>query len=183
MPLYVGPSVCPACGKPGNEERRYSSKDICISCMSLIKKGKAEELVSGIKYIRVFLHYYAFRSDWLNSSIHSLLSAANNKYASYSEQGVIRHVSGNNGVWYTVPDSIFEAIKQVAITMDDKIRDMEKAKDDIPKIINDQMNVERDVIYNRGVEFGRNLLVQLNTGGITLEDLNKNYSYNQNSQS
>ncbi|MDO4801928.1 MAG: hypothetical protein Q4A15_07150, partial [Prevotellaceae bacterium] len=46
-------------------------------------------------------------------------------------------------------------------------------EEELEKKKQDELREEKNKIFNEGVEYGRNLLFQLNRGEITAEDINK----------
>jgi hypothetical protein len=61
--------------------------------------------------------------------------------------------------------------------IDQKARQIDKELKALPDIVKQAVAAERTEIFNQGIEKGRNLLMQLESGGITMEDFYKNIPY------
>jgi hypothetical protein len=59
-----------------------------------------------------------------------------------------------------------------------KLSDIEKALDTqretLPKVIQETLDKEKDAIYQKGVLDGQNILLQLESGALSMEDFAKN---------
>ena len=63
-----------------------------------------------------------------------------------------------------------EAIKELLKDLKAEFEETMHERNRIPQQVEEQLNRERNKIYNEGVAYGRNLLAQLNRGEIGLRD-------------
>lgn len=176
---YTGNEPCAGCKKIG---ARDSKNDVCDQCRKEIEIGRAVEVEQ--KYVTIFQHYYAFRSDAVNGLIHKLLEALDNPTApkTHRKDDVLKSAWGSNGKWYTIPHTALERLREFAEEMDRQVQAIRDRIEAIPKMREEAIREERDRIYTEGVEAGKNLLFQLENGGITMDDFAKNLRYNHTAQ-
>jgi hypothetical protein len=177
--MYTGKEICQGCGKTGDEINRRSKNELCPNCKKTYDLGKKIDFIETQKYVYVFQHYSAFHPYWLNDHVHSFLNALDNPTANASGDERIKSTFGSNGKTYKINSKLIDPIKHLFIDFEAKAKELEDEKKQMPELINKQMNIERDRIYNEGIKKGRNLLLQLNAGDITTSDLENNYSYNE----
>lgn len=182
--MYKGKEKCQGCGKSGEEVNRYSKDELCETCKAALKLGLATDFENKIEHAFIFQHYHAFRSDVVNVMIHKILKSMDNPNAKVSG-GLenIKHSSGSNGKYYTIDKRFVAPLKELFTEIENKFNELENELSNVPKLVAKQMDLERDIIYNDGLEKGRNLLMQLNLGTITLDDLHKNRSYRERNKS
>lgn len=171
---YTGNAPCAGCKKIG---ARDSKNDVCDQCQEEIKIGRAVKVEQ--KYVPIFQHYHAFRSDAVNRLMHKLLEALDNPMApkTHRKDDVIKSAWGSNGKWYVIPHTALERLREFAEEMDSQIQAIQDKIGAIPKMREEAIREERDRIYTEGVEAGKNLLFQLESGGITMDDFAKNLRY------
>ena len=111
--------------------------------------------------------------------VDSVLIGFNNPRATKieSETQTVNSMSGGYGEYYTIPTVVFNALKKAVIVVEEAAKEIREQRDAAFIAARTQVEKERDRIYNEGIAYGRNLLAQLNTGEITLEEINKNRSY------
>jgi len=184
--MYNGKEICQGCRKSGTEKSREAKYSLCPDCAKMLKLGKAKEveLKHDYTYIRQFM--FALRDIEidgyakidLNSTLCNLIKSLNNSNAERSETiiGLIGQYY-DNSYSAIIPSDIIEPIKHLFLSMQDIVIRMKKEKEDLPKLAKEQVDMERDRIFNEGVEIGKSLLFQLNSGGLSLHDFDKKLNY------
>ena len=162
---YTGDTPCAGCKKLGARESKNS---VCDQCQKEIEIGRAVAVERA--YVPIFQHHHAFRSDAVNTLIHKLLTAINNPTAP------------KTGKWYVIPDSALIHLQEFAKDMDQQIMAIQDRIKSIPAMREEAIREERDRIYNEGVRAGQNLLFQLESGEIIMDDFAKNLRYNHPAQ-
>ena len=170
---YDGETPCHGCGRPGTEKTRSRKDGLCYDCQDLLKLGRQVKAENGreTKYTKVSLHIFACRNTNGNVAFDKFLSAINNDDAAdtngYTD---ILPTFGSNRKYYNIPEYIAEAVNELLQALNAEFEEAMYQRERIPKQVEEQMNKERNKIYNEGVAYGRNLLTQLNRGEIGLSD-------------
>lgn len=176
---YEGKEPCQGCGKLGSEINRYSKNELCPICKSLFEKGKRIDFEENEKFVNVRQHFFSYRPDWINISLHSILSSLNNPPANAKGYLAIKSAFGSNQKEYKVNEKYIEPLRELFLKIESEIYSVEKCKKEIPDLVRNELQSQKDKIFNEGVEKGRKLLFQLNSGDISANELNNNYSYNE----
>lgn len=176
---YEGKEPCQGCGKPGSEMSRAKKDSLCSICRKMLERGKAVTNMEEIdeSYIQIFQHHHAFHGDETNRLCHEILSIFHNgniQNAPYWDHNrTLKEAWGSNGKHYTIPKKLFEPLKTFFANLEktfDQIGEKEKA---IPENARKAVAKEKNKIFNEGVQKGRDLLVALNAGKITLAEFEK----------
>ena len=80
-------------------------------------------------------------------------------------------------VWKTKPTEAVEPLKELCHALQDKMLEVKLKEDNMRRDLMKELDTEREEIYNEGVKHGRNLLAQLNSGEITVRELNERQVY------
>ena len=181
---YTGKEVCQGCQAPGSEKQRRNKNDLCYDCENLLNLGKVSQHNQSIKRtsIKAAFHLFAGHHGGLNKLFADLLESMSNpheKCNSYPVKTILdRDSSRTNGISYNIDSNVIEPLIAVAVEIDKLCWDMYRKERDLPKLAAEQVQIERDRIFNEGIAKGRELLQQLNSGLITLQDFDKNnHSY------
>ncbi len=182
---YSGKEVCQGCGKTGGESWRDSRNSLCDKCKEELRAARQLNRESTCEYIKVKQHRYAFNSlsfddNTLNKFVIDLLGSLHNPFA-IPPNGFVEILpnSGNLQCDFIIPTKTFDAVKDFVLKMNDFVRDIREKKEKIPYQAAKAVQAEKDRIYNEGIAKGRNLLVQLNTGNIIIEQFNAVYDYKE----
>lgn len=183
--MYKGKEPCQGCGKTGREVSRYSKNQLCPPCMDSLKLGRVREYEEKFQYVSLNQHYFAFHTPKteinLNTTVHKFLKSLDTgeRMGKYVED--IKYSWGSNREAFSIPKPLYEPLKQFFNEMEAYLREYaDKVEAESSKFYYDRKKIlqeERDKIYNEGVEMGRNLLMQLESGGLSMEDFAKNLSY------
>lgn len=181
--MYTGKEVCQGCGKSGTELPRYEKNMLCENCKAELRKARAINFVSEIKYVRIRQHYHAFQSlsfndDPLGKMMIKLLTELSNPYAEATGLECIQYTQGDNCLWVNIPEKLLVPLREFNAIISDYIREIKKEKESLPKMAKDAVQSEKDRIFNEGIEKGRNLLYQLNNNEITPDQFLKPCHYN-----
>jgi hypothetical protein len=177
MPVvYEGKEPCQGCKRPGNVAWRTTKNRLCQDCEALIKQARAQQKATET-HVNIFQHYHAFRSAEVNRFVHEILAALHNENAVTIHAEPLKWTAGNNGKRYKIPERTYEGLKGYFNGLDVWLREIETREKDIPEKARAAALAEKTQIYNEGIEYGRNLLLQLGTGGVTMEDFEKQVPY------
>lgn len=171
---YNGKELCQGCKQPGFDKPRDSKDDLCRHCKESLAKGMA---ISGKieGYCFFFQHYHAYHKD-ISFLLHDILACLHNEHVhDHESRDSMKSAWGSNGKFYTIPCALYGPIKNKFDALDALCREL----DTIPEKTKAAANAERTKIYNEGVEMGRNLLMQLESGGLTMDDFAKNIPYHK----
>jgi hypothetical protein len=179
--MYEGKEICQGCQKPGTEKPRQHRHGLCSGCNKTLRAGAevlAIEKSDKAPRIMVRQHFHAFKSKSANDVAFALLSALNEPNAPYMRADTLKYTFGTNQ-FYIVREDVFEALKPVMLKIDEELYKHEMEMCNMSYTVRDAVAAEKERIYNEGVQHGRNLLMQLNSGTLTLSDLDKNVAYTE----
>ena len=184
--LYKGKTPCPGCGRTGEEHPRSSKDGLCMECAEALKMGKAliaernmergwyamDELTKAV------LTWYAIRTDKLDRALRNLLSKFSkfdSRYAKGNAQkAIIGEISATTSRdTFVLPTETYEAAKELCEAVRDASYEIEQKRDNYKKELDKELANEKNRIYNEGVAYGRNLLMQLNNNEITPNEFTK----------
>ena len=174
---YKGKEKCSGCGKSGTESPRKDKNSLCDECMRQLERGRRAEIEeSSCKYVFISQHVCAFRTDWLNTKVHEFLESVNNEHVDLRDtigSDSLRVHFGDNKKYYKIDARLVDPLKNLFNDFNDKVVEIEEKENNMKEEAIRKANMERDRIFNEGVEYGKNLLFQLNRGEITANDFNK----------
>lgn len=181
---YEGKEICQGCKKPGYEVSRREKGSLCPVCLEKYIKGCRVDVEEKIEYIGIHQHYFAysglhFNDNTLNEACIELLKAINNPFAKPKCYEWMAANHGDNRTSAIIPVYFYRPLQDFLRKMNEYVLKIRKEKDSIPELVEMAIQVEKDKIFNEGIEKGRKLLFQLNSGEITANELNTNYSYNE----
>ena len=180
--MYTGKEKCQGCGKSGAENPRWEKDNLCESCKSLLNLGKAKDVELTKEYKDIRQHLHAYSTNELNSIVHEILGALNNPTVGRTAvPEALFYSSGDNVRYYHIEAKLFEPLRKLFGDLNTLYRDVKKQQESIPADVRLETDMYKNEIYNQGVARGRNLLIQLNSGGITPEDFLKDQRYENNS--
>lgn len=190
MKYYEGKAPCPGCGKTGEEKPRESKDGLCYDCEHQLAIGRAisEERDLQRKHYRLEelcvgeMSWYTIRVPELEHAVIDLLqtfSQFNEKYAMYSYNHVLAgRIDAVTGTYRLVlPERTFEAAKKLCEVLREAASQLINERDSFKAELYTELAKQKSAIFNEGVKKGRNLLVQLNAGEITLDELYKEQKY------
>ena len=189
MKLYEGTAPCPGCGRTGEEVARRSKDSLCHDCMNALEIGKA--IVKERNLVR---NYYLMDDlriglmTWYTIPIREIENALTDLLSTFS-QFDSKHVATKDGFngsilvgkleaatardRFILPNITFEAAKRLCESLREACLQLKNDRDNYKDELDKKLNEERNRIYNDGVAHGRNLLMQLNRGEISVNDFEK----------
>ena len=176
---YTGNEPCPGCGHPASERWRPSKMDVCMVCRERLRLGEnIEKYISQQEdYVRFSHHIYAYRNDEVSKLSHELFSSVNSQAMKSTHEYPITGASGSNNKMYCIPKKLYDWAREWFSNLDKRLLEIKKEEDQLPSkielAIQFAVNQERNKIFNEGVNYGRSLLVQLNSGEITMDKFNE----------
>jgi len=183
--MYSGKEICQACKRPGTEISRWSKTDLCQECKGALDVGRARLHEDALEYTYVRQHVHGwptldFNDSILPTAMRGILRAMDNPAAATSGKlEAITGASGDNVMTVKIPTVYLEPLRAFSDSMSEYVRGIYEEKKGLPQMAREAVQAEKDRIFNQGIKKGRSLLAQLNTGDVTLEEFEKNYSYTQ----
>lgn len=168
MAAYKGQEPCQGCGEV---VLRDSKSTVCDKCRELIDLGKTVQLER--EYEVVFQHLHAYSMNATNRLLHLVLEAVTVPGNVKGEYNCVKHQDGSNGIAYRIPKGIVERLRPVFQEVDETLKGLRDKMKAAPSLIEKAIQEERDRIFKEGVEHGKNLLLRLNDGEITMDDFAK----------
>ena len=187
--FYEGSAPCPGCGRTGEEVPRKSKDSLCYDCAMALSIGRA--IVKERNLDRNFYKMDDLRigqMTWYTIPIRTVETALDELLKTFSQFDESR-VSMKGGFSesqlagradsitahdnFVLPDITFDAAKKLCVALKDVCRELEDARNNYKKELDEQLRQQKNDIFNDGVAHGRNLLFQLNNGEITAADINK----------
>lgn len=177
--FYDGSAPCPGCGRPGSIVSRLTKDSLCRDCQRRLELGTLVEkdlTVSEFGLIKEFVHAILPNRFTWNSKIECAMvdffRAFNCPSVSYSS-GMERLLKINydyNTHHIVLPDFLVNAASALCQTFHEEGNKIEEQRRNLHSEAMQQLNDERNKIYNEGVAHGRKLLFQLNNNEISLKD-------------
>ena len=180
--LYEGTEPCPGCGVPGTKKARFAKNCLCEDCRSALEIGATivKERSLDRNYYQMddltmaHITWYKVAIPEIESALKGLLetfSQFNRRYVSHNHEyfGPMEPLTGHHD--FVLPKVTYEAAKVLTEKIMDFCWQLRREKGDYKKKLEAELNEERNRIYNEGVSYGRNLLAQLNSGEITLSEM------------
>lgn len=179
---YTGPAPCAGCSIPGTEVPRTGKDNLCQKCKELLILGR--ELQKDFKekdYMMACVTWYKLEfynskhggSD-IDSAFHKIFRLLHRRGLDYHNSINLTKIEATthheNYVMRTEYANAFKELIDALATQQNMLRDEFK---EVEKLKEQVVKKERNKIYNQGLKDGRNLLLQLNKGQITLEDFEK----------
>lgn len=188
MPLlnYNGKEPCAGCGLSGEKRSRTSSKDLCPVCKDFLLLGKSRDWEQKIKYIRVRDWWSGYNSidfddNLLDKLGNDLLAALDNKFAEVKSATEFPRTQYLGSAFYNIPEGVVEPLRNFLDGLNKKISEIRKTKDEAESFaksaVTKMVSKERTKIYNEGIARGKQLLVQLNKGEVTLGEFDNEIEY------
>ena len=178
--MYKGKEACQGCKIPGDIKFRYQKNDLCEDCKKAFAIGSTVRKEELIEYVFVIDWYNGYADiDWKNREhgldelSNEILSILDNPTA--DTNGIINspRAQGLGSANYKIPKLLAQPIMDFFISTDKKITELKGIKEKAEEEARKAVSVEKNRIFNEGVEKGRELLFSLNNGDLTMEDFNK----------
>ncbi len=168
MKRYEGKEVCQGCGKTGAQKPRARYDSLCESCLNELIAGRHAKDIEVEPYTRVNLQWYYFGE--IHDFAVSIFEALHKKNASPNTRVDFIKGFGDGRNTYDIPTNLVAKLH-------DWLNDMQTQKANIKKEVSQMVASEKDAIYTKGVNDGRNLLFALNNGDITMNQFTEKLKY------
>ena len=190
--LYKGKQKCAGCGRTGEECPRFEKDGLCHDCAEKLRLGRevAAQLATEYSEVRFpelsTIHMTWYEIPFIQYAFKNFINRMtefSTKFASkYGKTALDDFVLGRAdcGTWYdtfVVPTEAVEPLKELCHALQDKMLEVKLKEDNMHRDLMKELDMEREEIYNEGVKRGRNLLAQLNSGEITVRELNERQVY------
>ncbi len=188
MKMYEGDKPCPGCGRTGKEEPRMRKDGLCRDCQESLRIGKAivkEHELDRKHYLmddlmKGQLTWYHIPIKEVDRALRNLLG----QFSQFDKKNVggtanlktwLYGVPGSGTAYdsFVLPTVVFEAAKELCESLYNACWQLREDRENYKKELEAKLAEEKNDIFNEGVKYGRNLLFQLNNGGITLDDFSK----------
>lgn len=182
---YTGPAPCPGCGRTGEQVARKAKDALCHDCEEQLRIGRAiaQERQLERNYYKMEdlivaeLTWYTIPVAEIDKKLRNLLrtfSVFDSRNASYipSNEGCLagRLEATIARDAFVLPRVTLDAAKELCGALKDACWDLKEQRRNYQKELDAQLANEKNEIFNQGVAQGRNLLLQLNRGQISLQD-------------
>lgn len=176
--MYKGKEKCQGCGKSGADRPRRERESLCKECDESIRAGRSIQHEAKMEYVSAFLHYNSFERE-VNDFAQELLGILHNENAKIDAYVDIASEWGNNGRRHNIEKSLVGPISGFFTKMDKKYKLLAKSIAALPDRARQEVEKERDEIYNKGIEKGKNLLFMLESGDISMNDFAERLKYHK----
>lgn len=186
--FYDGKEPCPGCGKPGTEVPRQNKNGLCRECSEAVNLGRAlirERDLERNYYILdefqdALLTWYAVPLNKVDTALRKLLSTFSKFDSRYAKgcHGLSNVLTGKLDATtardlFVLPTETYEAANELCCTLKDVCWELKDERNNMREQLMAEVREQKNAIYNEGVQHGRNLLMQLNSGEITPDDFVK----------
>jgi hypothetical protein len=180
--MYQGKEVCQGCSLSGEVVARINKNNLCNKCIELIRDARMNQHEDAVDYVSIrdwFSGFpsYEFKDKSLDSLANNILSILHNENATTLKDSKTIRSQPLGSIFYKIPISIEEPLLYFFNTLAIKIKDVRLYIEESEEIARTAMQKEKDRIYNEGVEKGKQLLLQLNSGNLTMSEFEKALKY------
>lgn len=185
MKYYEGSAPCLGCGRTGEQVARSAKDALCRDCQEQLRIGRAisqERQLERHYYkmddlIVAELTWYTIPVAEIDKKLRNLLrtfsvfDSRNANYASGNERclaGRLEATTARDA--FVLPRVTLDAAKELCGALKDACWDLKEQRENYRKELDAQLADQKNEIFNQGVARGRNLLLQLNSGEITLQE-------------
>lgn len=182
--VYKGKEPCQGCHRSGTEKPRDGKDFLCSECQKELQLGKAKNKELKQEYVSVnfigTLSSLEFRDRTLSNFLYDFLKIISNKHVRAKEsQHVYLRYGESIGDSYNIPKELVEPLGEYFKKLSNWVHELSEKKKAIPKEAQEAVQQEKTKIFNEGIALGRNLLIQLNAGEITLAQLEQRREYKE----
>lgn len=184
--IYKGKVPCLGCGRTGEEHPRFSKDGLCTECAEALEIGKAliaeRNLERGSycleELTKAFLTWYTISIDKIDRALRNLLSKFSKFDSQYAAGCTHKAIVGKFSATcgrdvFVLPTETYEAAQELCKAIQDASYEIEQKRANYKKELDAQLADEKNKIFNEGVAYGRNLLIQLNNNEITPDEFAK----------
>lgn len=183
MKYYEGPAPCPGCGRTGEQVARKAKDALCHDCEEQLRIGRAiaQERQLERNFYRLEdlmtaqMTWYTIPIREIEMKVCNILrtfSAFDVRHAGYTSNqqlvGRFDAVTARHNI--VLPVVTYEAAKDLCEALKDACWDLKEQRKNYQKELDAQLAEQKNEIFNQGVARGRNLLLQLNRGEITIQE-------------
>lgn len=185
MKYYEGSAPCPGCGRTGEQVARKAKDALCHDCQEQLRIGRAiaQERQLERNYYKMEdiivaeLTWYTIPVAEIDKKLRNLLrtfSVFDSRNASYipSNEGCLagRIEATTARDRFVLPRVTLDAAKELCGALKDACWDLKEQRENYRKELDAQLADQKNEIFNQGIARGRNLLMQLNRGEVSLQD-------------
>jgi hypothetical protein len=185
MSYYTGKEICQGCKKSGAENPRHDKNGLCENCKNLLNLGKAKDFELSQKYISVRdwahgLTSFDFHDNTLDKALNEIFKALDNKTVPETSGRLDSLRSQPHGsIYYKIPEKVFNPIQDLFRELNQIFIKLRKEKESLPQLAKMEVEKQREDLFNKGVQRGRDLLFGLNAGEISLKDFEERQKINK----
>ena len=180
--MYKGKEKCVGCGRTGEERWRVSKDSLCHECQDALAIGKALIEERGLQrgfykmddLMSAFMTWYAIPVPEIDAALRELLRTFSQFDSKYAVSNAVQdnYLAGQAGCGtshdkFCLPRCTFDAAKKLCQIIKEASWNLKKDRENYRKELQEELDKQKDEIYNEGVKHGRNLLFQLNNNEIT----------------
>lgn len=176
---YDGEAPCEGCGRPGTLVTRLTKDCLCEDCQRRLELGTLVEkdlTLTEFGSIKEFVDVMLPNRFTWNSKIEyamvKFFRAFNCPSGLYStgQKRLLKINYDYNTHHIVLPEFLVNAASDLCQTFHEEGNKIEEQRRNLRSEAEQLLNEERNKIFNEGVAYGRNLLLQLNNGEISLKE-------------
>ena len=189
MNYYEGKQPCAGCGRTGEEVPRDKKDGLCRECAEAVKLGRMMIQERDLKrtyyrldeFMATYMTWYTIPVPEIDRAVRNLLRQFsqidfNHVCGKYDKSASFEMICGKmDGITardtFILPVAVYEAAKELCTTVLEAARKLDEEKRNYRKELDAELAAQKNEIYNDGVAHGRNILSQLNSGEITVKDI------------
>lgn len=189
MSYYEGKQPCAGCGRTGEEVPRGKKDGLCRECAEAVKLGRMMIQERDLKrtyyrldeFMATYMTWHTIPVPEIDRAVRNLLRQfsqfdSNHVCGKYDKSASYEMICGKMDAitardTFILPVAIYEAAKELCTTVLEAARKLDEEKRNYRKELDAELAAQKNEIYNDGVAHGRNILSQLNSGEITVKDI------------
>lgn len=187
--MYRGKQPCAGCGASGKLQNRPAQNVVCFRCAEIMRLGRAYRHEQANDYTMASMQWYSipfanldddvYGRHRLQDAIKVFLRAIENPDADVSGHFAITPVSATTASdRFRIRLPHAEAIKSLVDLLIDQQNGIKKLLKGIEPRIESEIRKRKTAIFNAGIAKGKELLIGLNDGTLSIHDFDKPIEYN-----
>jgi hypothetical protein len=185
--IYKGPLICQGCKRPGSEKSRWSKDQLCDECQEHLILGR--ELKKDFRekdYISLSVGWYCLEvagdgfaggrdlyGKGVDKAFRLVCKALHREGVKYHETIYIAPEATTSSNRYIIRREYAEPLKMLAEILRKQQYELRTEFNQVEVLAGNAVKKLKNKIYNEGVAKGKQLLIGLNNGTLSLSDFDK----------
>lgn len=179
--MYKGTDTCAGCNISGEVKPRLSKTAICNDCANAIKLGNTVNILEEKeRYINMGVRWYSFSFNnrdaggaEVEKAFTNLFKTLHVGFQGCGSVDLTPRKAATASDSYNIRKDVYEALVQIVEALEIQQSNFKSEVDSYERKLLDEFRDKKNMVYNEGVEKGRELLFSLNNGEITLAEFEK----------